>query len=72
MSTSHTIIDRRHAAPAIPAVNLREGDTFLDQSTGRYFTVDTAGTNAEGDTVVRCGRLLLTIDSSQLVNLEGK
>lgn len=71
MSTSHTILDRRHSAPVVPAADLRSGDTFLDQDTGRHLTVVTAG--IVDDTVqVWChGRRLVHLDPSQLVNLEG-
>lgn len=57
MSTSH-IIDRRHAAPVLPASDLRPGERFLDQTTGRLVTFT--------------GALPEHIDPNDLVNLEAR
>ena len=57
MSTSHTILDRRHRHPVVPASDLRIGDVFLNPYTGRTETF--------------AGSLDDTFDLAQLVNLEA-
>lgn len=66
--------DRRHADPVIFADRLREGDTFLDQTSGHTVTVlHGPATTIDGEVrVVVTGGRSVDLDPCQLVNLEGR
>jgi hypothetical protein len=84
MSTSATIINRRHANPVVPPDEIRPGERFIDPSTGQHYELDYQRPGAGGDDIavsafpilpsgrVSSRRQYLYLDPSQLVNLEGR